>query len=101
MFEDRVAAGAAWLDEKYPGWEDKIDLGLLNIARADTCVLGQLGLGDQYFNLAGRTNTAFLIEHGFDRVFGEPDLNRKLDELTYAWRLLIRGRRLERMLVDA
>lgn len=41
--EERVAAGAAWLDETYPGWERVLDLGTLNLAEGAHCVLGQIG----------------------------------------------------------
>lgn len=40
--EQRVAAGAAWLDEHEPGWERRIDLGVLELADDCRCVLGQL-----------------------------------------------------------
>lgn len=43
--EERVQAGAAWLDERYPGWFQVIDLGTLDISRCDLCVLGQVYTG--------------------------------------------------------
>ena len=37
-----VAAGAAWLDENWPGWEREIDLGSLDVAGScEQCILGQ------------------------------------------------------------
>jgi hypothetical protein len=42
---DRVAAGADWLDEKYPGWFNSIDLGTLEISNCYRCVLGQVYSG--------------------------------------------------------
>src|SRR5688572_22488330 len=39
----QVAAGAEWLDEHYPGWEDKVDVFRLNMADGNHCVLGQVG----------------------------------------------------------
>lgn len=41
--EDRVAAGAALLDEKLPGWHDQIDTETLEMGDECRCVLGQLG----------------------------------------------------------
>lgn len=41
----RVARGAAWLDEKYPGWWAKIDLSTLDLSRCTQCVLGQVYTG--------------------------------------------------------
>lgn len=43
---ERVAAGAAFLDERDPDWwkadvERPINLGALDLARGDSCVLGQ------------------------------------------------------------
>lgn len=43
--EQRVADGAAWLDEKYPQWFDKIDLGILDMGSCTRCVLGQVYTG--------------------------------------------------------
>lgn len=39
---ERVARGAALLDEKYPGWADRINLERFDLGNACTCVLGQL-----------------------------------------------------------
>lgn len=39
--EERVAAGAAWLDEHHPGWENDVDLDKLRMDDCALCVLGQ------------------------------------------------------------
>lgn len=39
---ERVARGAAMLDEKRPGWAAEIDLSVLELAYPCHCVLGQL-----------------------------------------------------------
>lgn len=36
-----VAAGAAWLDENFPGWEREIDLGTLDMSNCSACICGQ------------------------------------------------------------
>ena len=41
IFTERVAKGAALLDEKRPGWVDRIDLDTLDIDNCEDCVLGQ------------------------------------------------------------
>lgn len=41
MGASEVAAGAAWLDENFPGWERKIDLGTFKLSSCQECVLGQ------------------------------------------------------------
>jgi hypothetical protein len=38
---ERVAAGAALLDERLPGWADKIDLTRLDLSSDCNCILGQ------------------------------------------------------------
>jgi hypothetical protein len=43
---ERVAAGAAWLDEREPGWEGRIDLDALSLGDSCKCVLGQLHVAD-------------------------------------------------------
>jgi hypothetical protein len=43
MYDARVAAGAALLDERGPDdWRDKIDLDTLDVFSFTDCVLGQL-----------------------------------------------------------
>jgi hypothetical protein len=37
-----VAAGAAFLDERMPGWPERIDLDKLDLSGCWRCVLGQL-----------------------------------------------------------
>jgi hypothetical protein len=40
--EERVQRGAQLLDEKYPGWADRIDLRSFSISSPWLCILGQL-----------------------------------------------------------
>jgi hypothetical protein len=42
---DRVARGAAWLDEKYPAWFEGMDLSTLDLGNCTRCVLGQVYTG--------------------------------------------------------
>jgi hypothetical protein len=42
---ERVAWGAAWLDDKYPGWVDRIDLAALEMSDCNACILGQVYTG--------------------------------------------------------
>lgn len=55
---ERVKTGAAFLDEKMPGWADKVDLNILELADCQKCVLGQLG--GEFFQSAAK-------------LFGQPD----------------------------
>jgi len=50
---ERVAAGAAWLDERKPGWERKIDLAALQIKLPCRCVLGQVFAGGREWGRNG------------------------------------------------
>lgn len=40
-----VANGAAWLDKRYPGWVDVIQVATLNLGDCSACVLGQVWSG--------------------------------------------------------
>lgn len=40
--EERVAAGAALLDTKVPGWRDRIDMDILDLDSTVCCIIGQL-----------------------------------------------------------
>jgi hypothetical protein len=45
--EQRVAAGAEWLDANLPEWVEKVDLGQLRLLSPCLCILGQ-AFGDFY-----------------------------------------------------
>lgn len=63
----RVAQGMALLDEKMPGWAERIDLERLDIASGTHCVAAQLSGEDNYyrgFHLLGITGRD-RFEHGF------------------------------------
>lgn len=72
-YEARVAKGIALLDEKVPGWPDKINLNRLNIGNASFCVTAQLSgendwiLGMEQLGLEqGEFNTGSYTMHGFN-----------------------------------
>jgi len=105
---ERVARGAAWLDEHRPGWVDRIDLSTLSMGDRCHCVLGQLDGNyfdavhalypdeNQLFDLSGEM---FAFSHGFlgDRLDrGEEDYRvDPFPGLADAWRDLILARRAE------
>lgn len=41
----RVAAGAAELDQRLPGWRQHVHADILDLANSDNCVLGQIAVG--------------------------------------------------------
>lgn len=84
---DRVAAGAAALDEVRPGWREEIDVDLLDVASILDCPLGQLwgqyGAGHLALDDALHVDTYrndWIIRHGFDPGDDSPR------EVTAAWR---------------
>jgi hypothetical protein len=90
---ERVAAGAALLDEAEPGWDQRIDLDLLDIMDSCGCPAGQpdgrgYGAGLTALGLA-EESPARLAELGFHwgAAFGD------IDALNAAWRELIEARR--------
>ena len=118
---ERVAAGAAYLDEHDPGWDAAIDLELLDLGSGDRCILGQrcpmetltawLGSApddSDDFEYAYHAQAQALtglpsrglrtgleewaISHGFNASFQEDD---EYGALTAEWRRVIEARRAE------
>jgi hypothetical protein len=90
---ERVARGAALLDEKLPGWDQRIDAVSLDIDLCESCVLGQLfAVDDHYGYLTGLRSLgvhhpASELDYGFDGSWDE------IDDLTAEWKRVINGRR--------
>lgn len=57
-----VKRGAYWLDENYPGWENRLELDTLFMNDCHLCVIGQV-VGNYFETIAGEE---WAIEHGFD-----------------------------------
>jgi hypothetical protein len=89
---ERVAAGAAFLDEHEPGWWKRIDLPSLDLSDCEDCVLGQLlGCYED-----GLTELGLDCEQSIFLGFGESGLlidECDYDELTTEWKRVITGRR--------
>jgi hypothetical protein len=116
---ERVAKGAAWLDEQRPGWWREgpggIDLGRLEMRDVCMCVLGQVYAeaafsewheddGSPYesgFEYAADALAAPAVAGGFDTAAWTPDLeyreravrNAEYAELGTEWKRLIAERR--------
>lgn len=94
---DRAAAGAAFLDKNEPGWAKRVRLNVLDLERADFCVLGQL-YGDYYdavdddtecVHLAGKVKPKKSVYSlGFNC-----DDEKSSRKLTACWKDEIRARR--------
>lgn len=90
--EERIAAGAAWLDANRPGWVDRIDLDTLRLDNPCRCILGQ-EYGDFYtapYEIRGVLGE-MATQLGFDAKL--TDDGADYAELTEAWQRLILARR--------
>jgi len=94
--DERVAAGAKWLDEHRPGWWQRIDLDTLNLGDPCQCVLGQLyghfvyapdEIWTNNLSFAGGFNAEVGLRGDYDETVTE------FAALTAAWRTLIQARR--------
>jgi len=89
---ERVAAGAALLDEREPGWAERLDLDRLDIMSSCDCVVGQrhggYGAGLTALGLV-EESSARDVELGFHWGARFEDI----DPLNAAWRALITERR--------
>jgi hypothetical protein len=87
--EQRVKVGAALLNEKKPGWEQKIDRSALAMWHPYRCILGQLyGFyheGTAQLGLSRDRSAA----HGFICL---PQGECQCDELAEVWRTLLARR---------
>jgi hypothetical protein len=97
--EAQVARGAALLDEKLPGWDQRIDLDNLDLGNKCNCVLGQEfddddAVGPLEFGYDAGLRELFAgdddkaVDHGFLAADYEPH-----DQLTAEWRRVILARR--------
>lgn len=108
---ERVAAGAAFLDAHDPGWDQRIDLGQLDLHSPCQCVLGQLAVGLSlwsdiltHFDLrrdwerGPRPADTDLGFNAFDSDGDDEDAalaqeTEEYETLTAEWRALIEARR--------
>jgi hypothetical protein len=101
-----VRAGAALLDQRNPGWADRIDVTTLRVSNCRACVLGQLYSGftdgyelgrralipaDVYVSDVPRGTHYWAIRHGFH----VPDGNQqdRFERLRTEWVKAIKARR--------
>lgn len=100
IYAERVARGAALLDEKVPGWDRRINLGSLDLGDGDCCIIGQLFPGDGKYlsNYSAGIDALGLFseegppwpvdDHGFDAMGGFA-----IRMLEAEWRRVIKARR--------
>lgn len=84
--EERVMRGARLLDEKVPGWEEKVNLKFLDMGDSFCCVLGQVyddcsyGEALDSLGLISWRTSLDTGWHGFDQ-----DLVARYDVLQHFW----------------
>jgi hypothetical protein len=90
-YTERIARGAAFLDEKQPGWRERIDLGELDLNSSECCILGQLFPGSYFSTLSvlfGDDKQSTAMAYGF-----ESRLSAEGSQLTAEWREYIESTR--------
>lgn len=81
-----ASAGAAWLDEKVPGWAERIDLDRLSITSRWYCVLGQIeGHYDDALHRFG-------LVHEDAMALGFTGFTLDMDPLQEAWVVEVESR---------
>lgn len=88
--DERVAAGAAFLDERYPGWVERIDLDGLEMDDCANCIIGQ-AVGNYFdlFRMPDQDDRAASLGFNTEAEEHPWDMGR----LEHAWRRLIEARR--------
>ena len=96
--EERVEAGAAWLEANRPGWVDRINLKTLNLGDPCKCVLGQefgtYGVAPIACSPESTVPLGMLASAELDDALaGQWQCDVEYVELTAAWRDYITARR--------
>lgn len=90
--EERVAAGAAWLDDRLPHWPLLVDLNRLDLSDSCACILGQT-FGDYgrapIIGKGSMSREEYATELGFQAGSDWRDY----DDLGVEWKRLILARR--------
>lgn len=100
MFETEIRRGATLLDEKRPGWREKVDPDVLDLDSGGLCVLGQaygqydIGhhelTGDPDPGLASLVRHGWAEQHGFWRSFSLT-YDAQTAKLEDEWKAYLRG----------
>ena len=64
--QQRVQAGAEWLDEEWPGWETMVDQSTLRLSDICNCVLGQLYERPAKHLSPGGNGYGYAVNHFFE-----------------------------------
>ena|SRR3989344_3535433 len=88
--DERVAAGAAFLEARHPNWDTRVDVGTLDIRKERYCILGQLY---ESFYETARIVLQLTDDEAARMGFTKYKSIAEFDELTEAWKRLIMARR--------
>jgi len=88
--EEAAAAGAAFLDEKSPGWRDWVDPTILAMSDEHMCVLGQLygsyDNGLQALDMMDDAERSYAL--GFDSESSALN-DQRIQDLQTVWKKLV------------
>lgn len=95
--DPRVLRGVALLDEKHPGWAQRINLDRFELRAIDNCVLGQLYERDYFKGVSqvlGNASEVVQEDFGFNVGYDGDDaeVERVFDLLEADWRVVIAER---------
>lgn len=67
MYEEQIENGVKYLNNKFYGWLEKIDLSILDMVEEDKCIIGQLSGGfNKWLNIGNNDdNLLIAISCGF------------------------------------
>jgi hypothetical protein len=91
--DDRVRSGAAFLDERYPEWVERIDLDELDMNDCKSCIVGQAVANYSTFFSDAEENCGLPGALGFNLDYTDDYDN--WPDLEEAWRSYITARRAE------
>ena len=86
-YMQQIEKGVEYLDEHYPGWEDKINLETLNIRSPRCCIGGQLeGEYAHFVSMLYEISNSGPTSMGFDST------DYHYEDLTETWKAVILAR---------
>jgi hypothetical protein len=94
--KQRVKQGMAYLDKAHPGWEDEIDLTILDLTSPIYCVLGQLHGNFFDYMRGARIGHDAVVSFGFAN-YGTRGYRR----LTTRWKKAIKNRQKQKLVLVA
>lgn len=79
MYGPAVANGIKYLDEKYPGWLEKVDTDKLDMGFPQLCICGQVGVVEGEMDMSGK-HGFFANDNCFDDAFEVNGIKKYSDQ---------------------